>query len=95
MSEYLCQNDYGLIELLGDYLNDDKQSAKVKENIVLAFSNICAEVNENLKEAIIQRGRILNYFEEAACISDEIIQTVPWLLYNIYCQHVTLLLNTD
>ena len=84
-----------LFYLLGDYINDIHQPENVKEYILNAFCNICAEINENLKEAVIQHGRILKFFQETPSISDDIIKLAPWLLYNLYCQHITLLLDSD
>ena len=95
ISADLCKPEHSLLDLLGDYLNDERQSSGVKEQIVTTFCNICAEVNENLKEAIIHRGRILAFFSEAVNISDDVIQMVSWLLFNLYCQHVTLLLDCE
>ena len=45
--------DHALIEVLGDYLQDTQQSEPVRLNILIVFSNMCAEVNENIKEAVL------------------------------------------
>lgn len=55
----LCKPEHGLLDLLGDYLNDPSQSDPVKSHLLTTFANICAEINENLKEAVIKRGRVL------------------------------------
>ena len=51
--------DHALIEVMGDYLQDETQSEPVRGKIILAFANMCAEVNENIKEAVLQRGHLL------------------------------------
>lgn len=46
--------------------------------------NICAEMNENCKEAVIKRGRILIFLNNLG--PDDIMnENIPWLLYNLYC----------
>ena len=79
----LCK-DQGLLELLGDYLNDSQQSEPVRESIFTALVNICAEQNENCKEAVINRGKILIYSKTLGP-DDSINEHIPWLLYNLYC----------
>ena len=93
MSAELCKPDYGLVELLGDLLNDASQSDPLRHYILSSFANMCAELNENIKEAVLVRGRVLDIF---ATTSDRKVQLLlPWLLYNVYCQNVTLLLDTE
>lgn len=84
-----------MLEILGDYLGDKNQSDPVRDNILTAFVNICAEQNENLKEAVIRRGRVLDILCNELHHNDLAIINIPWLLYNLYCQQVTLLLNSD
>lgn len=95
--EILCHSEHGLLELLSEYLHDERQSENVKDDFLRVLSNICAEENENLKEAVIRRGNILKYFQgegSAIQISDRLIQTLPGLLYNLYCQSVSKLLES-
>ena len=60
----LCKLDHGFIDILGDYLVDQIQSDPVKSGIIVCFTNICAEKNENLKEAVIGRGQILSFLQK-------------------------------
>ena len=91
----LSKQSHGLIELLSEYLFDENQSEPVKNGIVAIFTSISAEENENLKEAIIVRGHILDYLMglrdpcESTCID------ISCLLINLYCQNVTQLLDSD
>ena len=80
----LCKEEAGLLEILGDYLNDAQQSIPVKEQIFTAFGNICAEMNENCKEAVLKRGHVLDYLQGLDS-EDKMNNNIPWLLYNLYC----------
>ena len=54
---------------------------------------MCAEVNELLKEAVIKRGRIFEFYAECSNVTHTC--SAPWLFFNIYCQQVSLLLDSD
>ena len=64
---------------------------------------MCAEVNENIKEAVLQRGHLLEFFQ-TVCRADqqphqtmclELSYNLPWVLFNIYCQQITFYLDSD
>ena len=64
---------------------------------------MCAEVNENIKEAVLQRGYLLEFFQ-TVCRADqqhhqamhlELSHNLPWVLFNIYCQQITFYLDSD
>lgn len=51
---------------MSEYLFDNSQTEVAKNQILLIFGNVCSEMNENLKEAVIKRGNILNYLTYVA-----------------------------
>ena len=67
----------------------------------MIFSNMCAEINENIKEAVLQRGHFLEYFSMALSLNNPTESDValafnlPWALFNIYCQNITKYLDQD
>ena len=51
---------------MSEYLFDNSQTEVAKNQILHIFGNVCSEMNENLKEAVIKRGNILNYLTYVA-----------------------------
>ena len=74
---------------------DTSQNEVIKHHIVNIFGNICAEMNENLKEAVIKRGHFLTFFHQVADeMSNDasmrgfvirVMTQFPWIAYNLYC----------
>ena len=91
----MCKVDHALIEVLGDYLQDETQSEPVRGKIILAFANMSAEVNENIKEAVLQRGHLLAFFQTVCRANLKFSLNLPWIVFNLYCQQITLYLDSD
>ena len=62
-----------------------------------------AEVNENIKEAVLQRGHLLEFFQTVCRVEQhqqsaahlKFSHNLPWIIFNLYCQQVTFYLDSD
>lgn len=83
-SGQICNPELQLLEVFGTLLTSD-QLIKIKLNVLWVLSNLIAEPDFNIRNQVIDRSKLIEYFDSILQqIPKELITTVPWVLLNIF-----------
>lgn len=78
-------NTPGLMETLGQVLNNDCTSEKSKRNILWVYSNIIAEQDLSFRNAILTRASLIPFLDTLTnSFSNTYSATIPWLICNLF-----------
>ena len=92
----LCSPGDRLLEAMGECLLDTKQSFHVSEMIVYTLANICAESNHSLKQQVIERACLVDYFDRMTNNLDQRMAVIlPWALQNLFVAGMAFFLDSE
>lgn len=89
-----------MLLVLGPYLSCDESCEEyqgvVVENVFYTLINICAEVDVAKRNAVIERAKIIDFFD--ACINNlpyRLVTQLPWALMNLFAAGMTHVLDSE
>ena len=91
----LCELSLSLIEILGELIQDERQSAPVRYNICLILGNIAAEQGGTYKQIVVKRAKVMGLLDLVADGSTDakLEDEMPWLINNLYCEGIRQVLD--
>jgi len=64
------------------------QPDKIKLNAVWVLSNLIAEPDFNIRNQVVERSKLIEYFYSIVKIGqrvpEQLITTIPWVMFNLF-----------